>query len=38
MGPVMKTAAFRHTVSMLGNYNESGMFGCLIYGTYGILA
>lgn len=38
LGPVIKTAAFRHTVSMPGNYNESGMFGCLIYSTHGILA
>lgn len=38
LGPVIKTAALRHTVSVLGNYNESGMFGCLIYSTHGILA
>lgn len=38
LGPVIKTAAFRHAVSVHGNYNESGVFGCLIYSTHGILA
>ena len=33
-----QTAAFRYTVSLLGNHNESGTFGCFVYGIRGILA